>query len=185
MSDLKQGAMPGSSAEWSLNLLQMAMNISNLPYHARAERSTSLLQDIRTDPRFMAIGGVYYAVAPTFADGDAVVASFTVDGKLMADVTGSSVSPPAFTDKYYIEVIATNVDQTFVIPFEAEMIIIANRDTINECHFNYDAPATNLTDRVDSYETFSDNFKTNNVHLVCDTTAPAKTAVVRIYARGV
>jgi hypothetical protein len=189
MGDLKQGSIPGSSQEWSLNLLQMAMQIHDMPYHARDEKATSLLQDVSTNMRLMAVGGQYLAAAPTLTDGDACALTFTSDGKLRTDASITvgaitvNVSPIIWTLRYYREITVTQVDQTLNFGFNAKQVIVANDDASNSVHINYGgAAAADAThDKVLAGETFEDQFQTSNIHLIC----PAGlTAVCRVWARA-
>lgn len=190
----KDGTIPGGNIDNSLNLLQLGMNIDGELYHPLSVPAKDILIDSLVGPRFLAVGGVYWAGAPSYIDGEAVVLRFTSDGKLMTDASITigaltvNVNPTQWTQRYYIEADVTNVDQTLNFGFGgdtlANEIILANDDNSNSVWFNYGAAAIADAshDKVLAAESFTDNFASSNIHLITNVAGPIK---VRVWARKV
>lgn len=192
----KEGSMILDNPENCLSLIQMAVQVDAEGYHPRNVVSKDILIDEITNARFMAVGGIYRAVPPTYNDGESAIFSFTSDGKLRTDASITvgaltvNVTPTIWTKRFYAEVSVTNVDQTVTfidvgtgLPFNAEEVTIGNDSTSNSVWLNYGAAAIAdaAHDKVKAGEKFTDQFQAANVHLISDVAGPS---TVRVWARA-
>lgn len=192
----KEGPMILDSSENSLSLIQMAMQVDAEGYHPRYVVAKDILIDEITNARFMAVGGIYRAIPPTYTDGQAAILSFTSDGKLRTDASITvgaltvNVTPTIWTKRFYAEVSVTNIDQTITfldvgtgLPFNAEEVTIANDNASNSVWLNYGAASVADTshDKVRPGEKFIDQFQAADVHLISNVAGPT---TVRVWARA-
>lgn len=171
---------PTSNSKMSLDLIQLAVHLDQMAYHAADEAAKWLLQNEGTTPRFMMGGGVCTIIPPKLADGEACALRMSNEGRLLVD-TFVAVSATVWTHKYFQEVAVTNVDQTINFGFSAKYVCISNDDTTNAVYFNYDAAATVLTDKLLATEVYEDQYQATNIHLLGAVAGPT---TVRVWARA-
>ena len=188
--------IPTSNPDYSLNALQLCVQIAGQPYHTRIAPAKELLCNETVAPRFISGGGVYYANPQTYIDGQNVPFTFNNAGELLTTAAVTVIgtftpAPTVWTERFYHEYI-DGVDPIGVgdttISFgfvggdtRSDEIVIANDDNTNPIWINYNAPATAdaTCDKILPKEKFVDQFGSTNIHII----ALADISAVRVWAR--
>jgi len=150
--------------------------------------------NVGTTPVGDVIMGQYISNADWIAAGGALASGqfhglrLTSGGVLMVDATFAgavTVSAIVWGQRYYgkEEFAVGDGDQTIALGFDADQIIIANDDDTNSVWINYGgvAVADDSHDEILPGETFTDQFPSNNVHLITDKVTDI---TVRVWARA-